>query len=178
MGVSQFLFSFKGRIPRSTYWLKFIIPYLVGCILAIKLDSSVGAIELDGSDPTTGPFFSLFFILSLCPLIAVTVKRLHDRNRSAWFVLLNFIPFLNLWIMVETGFLVGTGPNKYGADPLDKIENRSTAYEDIDEEKPIDDQTESVNNETDITTKLKQLKVLFDEGILTEKGVEKCRAEA
>ena len=159
MGISQFLFSFKGRIPRSPYWLKWAIPLFVLGILAIILDVSFGTIELDNSEEPGGPFLGLLIILSLYPSIAVTAKRLHDRNRSAWFMLLGFIPLLNIWLMIECAFLEGTkGQNKYGADPLGKIEKESTAYKNIDEEKQIDDQTESVKNETDVATKLRQIK--------------------
>ena len=48
------------------------------------------------------------------------VKRWHDRDKSGWFVLVNFIPFIGtIWALVELGFLRGTmGPNRFGPDPL------------------------------------------------------------
>ena len=121
MGIIHFLFSFKGRIPLLAYWLKWVIPYfLVVSILATIL---YGKKE---------PFLGSFLILSLYPWIAVTVKRFHDRNRSAWFMLIGFIPLLNWWPIVECLFLRGTmGQNKYGADPLTKEQiNARKAKED------------------------------------------------
>lgn len=61
-------------------------------------------------------------LMSYCGL-AVAAKRLHDRDRSAWWMATLCIPFLGiifaLWLMVETWFLRGTvGPNRFGPDPL------------------------------------------------------------
>jgi uncharacterized membrane protein YhaH (DUF805 family) len=54
-------------------------------------------------------------VLAIYPSIAVSVKRAHDRDRSGWFVLLGLVPLVNLWVVVELGFLAGTpGANTYG----------------------------------------------------------------
>jgi uncharacterized membrane protein YhaH (DUF805 family) len=52
--------------------------------------------------------------------IIVQIKRWHDRDKSGWWVLINFIPIVGgLWSLVECGFLKGTdGPNQFGPDPL------------------------------------------------------------
>jgi len=51
--------------------------------------------------------------------IALHVKRLHDRNRSAWWMLFSLVPVIGLvWLVVQVGFLRGTlGPNRFGEDP-------------------------------------------------------------
>lgn len=50
----------------------------------------------------------------------IEVKRCHDRGRSGWFLLINFIPIIGaLWLWVELCFLRGTkGPSRFGPDPL------------------------------------------------------------
>ena len=96
--------------------------------------------------------FIVVAIAVLTSCLAIGVTRLHDRNKSAWWVLLfYFCPpivetlaslnaldsamvFLNilslaisLWAFVELGFLRGTfGPNRYGPDPLDDAAYLST----------------------------------------------------
>lgn len=52
--------------------------------------------------------------------LALQVKRWHDRDKSAWWLLMNFVPFIGaIWVLVECGFLRGTeGQNSYGPDPL------------------------------------------------------------
>ena len=51
--------------------------------------------------------------------ICVLGKRWHDRNKSAWWILIAFIPIIGaLWFLIECGFLKGTvGPNRFGDDP-------------------------------------------------------------
>jgi len=85
-------------------------------IIALLLDSAVGAYdETVGMGVASG----LFALLALYPSIAVSVKRCHDRNRSGWFLLIGLIPLVNLWVLVELGFLRGTpGENRFGSDPL------------------------------------------------------------
>ena len=50
---------------------------------------------------------------------ALNVKRLHDRNKSAWWVIVTFLPYIGpIFVIVELGILDGTkGPNQFGADP-------------------------------------------------------------
>ncbi|MFT6862889.1 MAG: uncharacterized membrane protein YhaH (DUF805 family), partial [Akkermansiaceae bacterium] len=52
--------------------------------------------------------------------LALQGKRWHDRGKSGWMILVNFIPLVGgIWALVECGFLSGTpGPNQYGPDPL------------------------------------------------------------
>ena len=109
MSPSDLLFSFKGRIPRSTYWLRYQLPYVGIYILVIIVDAAIGI----------GILSVIFSLLALYPSIAVEVKRCHDRNRSGWFLLVAFIPLVNLWLLIKLAFLRGTvGANQYGPDPL------------------------------------------------------------
>ena len=52
--------------------------------------------------------------------LAIAAKRWHDRGKSAWWILVAFVPVIgSLWYLIECGFLKGTtGPNAYGSDPL------------------------------------------------------------
>jgi uncharacterized membrane protein YhaH (DUF805 family) len=52
--------------------------------------------------------------------LAIGVKRWHDRNKTGWWMLINFVPVIGpFWYLIECGFLKGTsGPNTYGPDPL------------------------------------------------------------
>jgi uncharacterized membrane protein YhaH (DUF805 family) len=99
-------FSLKGRVNRR--------PYFFTSLLVAAISESRKLVP-DG------------FLIIYLPLIAVTlyvavalgIKRCHDRNRTGWFMLVNFIPLICLWPLVELVFLKGTeGPNEYGPDPL------------------------------------------------------------
>ncbi len=111
--IFEILFSFKGRISRSTYWC-FLVPYL---IIVIVLSAMVGGIL----NPDKNGFFFIFLIISCISTFAVGTKRLHDSNRSGWFMLIAFIPIIAfLWLLI-LGFIKGTsGNNLYGPDPLIK----------------------------------------------------------
>jgi uncharacterized membrane protein YhaH (DUF805 family) len=54
----------------------------------------------------------------LLPSIAVTVRRLHDTNRTGWWILISFLPLIGgIWLLVLT-VLDGTpANNRFGPDP-------------------------------------------------------------
>jgi uncharacterized membrane protein YhaH (DUF805 family) len=116
MNYSQLLFSFEGRIPRSTYWLKYMIPLFLILLASWLLDVILGTSFTPGN---VGLIYSLVVLVSIYSSLAVNVKRCHDRGRSGWFILLLLVPLLNLWPIIELYFLRGTlGANQYGPDPL------------------------------------------------------------
>lgn len=109
------LFSFEGRIGRQSYWLR-------GLALA---GVNVVAAVLFGLASNGGAAAFVFAVLGIALYaastfagLATSVKRLHDRGRSGWFMLIAFVPFLGIWLLIETGFLAGSQtPNEYG-DPI------------------------------------------------------------
>jgi uncharacterized membrane protein YhaH (DUF805 family) len=94
--LAELYFSPMGRISRSQYWLKFFLPYIV---LTVALET-VGAIG--GVDSTLNAVISvirgLLSLVVLWPSIAILVKRMHDRNKSAWYLLAQFVPSILLVI--------------------------------------------------------------------------------
>ena len=131
--LSNLLFSTEGRITRSTYWL-FSFAYFVLSIIAIVIDLLIGTFD----DSTgIGLFTTILALAGAFPAIAVQVKRLHDRDRSGWFLLLGIIPFVSIWVGIELGFLQGTsGSNQYGPDPTRHNRQRSMKMYEIDEIPP------------------------------------------
>ena len=111
--LKRYLFSFKGRATRLEYWMYNVALICVSFILGfifIALGDEVGGIVL--------VVFYLFFIWSL---IAIQVKRWQDRDKSGWWILINFIPIIGFWAVIENGFLPGTeGKNRFGEDPLER----------------------------------------------------------
>ena len=119
MDPKQFYFSFRGRVNRSAYWLKWVLPtygisVLMGlmCMLVVSLGGDTTALVGFFILITLGPFFYIH--------LAVGAKRYHYRDKSAWWLLIAFIPIIgSIWQFVELGFLKGTdGPNRFGPDPL------------------------------------------------------------
>ncbi len=112
--VRWLLFSTKGRLSRGGYWLGIIIAFvlfvLVGATSTTMLDIATG-------EPTSSlSFFGfLLMVLFFWVSIAVSVKRYHDRGKSAWWVLIALIPAIGpLWQFIELGFFPGNrAPNQY-----------------------------------------------------------------
>ena len=64
--------------------------------------------------------FGLLWLAIIIPSLAVTVRRLHDQDKTGWLVLLGLIPFVGGLILLVFMLLEGTkGPNQYGPDPKD-----------------------------------------------------------
>ena len=115
--------DFSGRSRRKEYW-SFFLFVVIGEIVCMILDSALGLggtttsqSEFGGgtasaSFSSTGGLLTLIFVLAmLIPGIAVAIRRVHDSDKSGWFVL---VPIYNLILM----FMEGTrGPNRFGPDP-------------------------------------------------------------
>jgi len=111
MNWQQFLFSFRGRVSRQQFWLMFL--------LSLPFITAASVVNGDFERVTAWPG-CLFLLPILWPGLAVSVKRWHDRDKSGWWYLINFIPLVGaIWALVENGFLKGTtGQNRFGPDPL------------------------------------------------------------
>ena len=152
MTLMDLYFSPSGRINRSTFWLKGVLPYwLIGTVISGAIFFMLAQMQAPGywgyslfDVYITNPigFIGLLFtdyILLLLVLLALNaiqwwivfalrVKRLHDRDKSAWWILLwdgifiigwflLLIPSLAvvIWMFIELGCLEGTpGRNLYG----------------------------------------------------------------
>lgn len=116
MSLAKFLFSTKGRIPRSTYWY-YIFGFIGVSFVASFIDVLFGTIDENSG---YGLFSGLLSLVGIFSGAVVAIKRCHDRNRSAkWLILVSLIPLFNLWVVFELAFLEGTdGDNQYGPDPL------------------------------------------------------------
>ncbi|WP_442800310.1 DUF805 domain-containing protein [Sphingobium sp. C100] len=100
--------------------------FFLGYMLAAAALGIVGVL-LGGfpAGTASGGGASLFMILLgllvlalIIPSFAVQVRRFHDQDKSGWFVLLNFIPYVGGLIVLVFMFLEGTkGENRYGPDP-------------------------------------------------------------
>jgi uncharacterized membrane protein YhaH (DUF805 family) len=115
--------DFSGRSRRKEYWMFVLFQILVLVplmLVAIALDGTSG----DASDPFSGGLtlavLGIYFLVFLIPGLAVQVRRFHDQDKSGWFILLGFIPYIGGLILLVFMCLPGTrGPNRFGPDPKD-----------------------------------------------------------
>ncbi|HEX8485641.1 DUF805 domain-containing protein [Sphingomonas sp.] len=122
--------EFSGRSRRKEYWM-FVLGYLIVGVIAGVLFAILSG-GMDETGPGTGMTI-LFVIAGLAllalfiPSLAVQVRRFHDQDKSGWFVLLGFIPYIGGIIVLVFMCLPGTvGANRFGPDPKD--ENLSDVF--------------------------------------------------
>lgn len=134
--------QFSGRSRRKEFWMFMLLNFIVMIVASGLIISGVGGAEsmeqIALGAATGGPLAILggiiwlvWFLAAFIPGIAVTVRRLHDRNMSGWwylgFFLLSLIPFIG--VIVSIGFLVvlvldgTTGPNRFGDDPKGRLDS-------------------------------------------------------
>jgi uncharacterized membrane protein YhaH (DUF805 family) len=106
-GFSNYV-NFSGRSARSEYWF-WVLFVFIADIVAIAIDAAIGKQIIS----------SLFGLAVLLPGLAVTVRRLHDLDRTGWWIFLGLIPLVGAIILIIWFCSKGTdGPNRFGPDPL------------------------------------------------------------
>jgi uncharacterized membrane protein YhaH (DUF805 family) len=113
--------DFTGRARRSEYWL-FTLFILIVEVVYLALMGVSGGIGENGQMNALGMalsgLYAIFILAVIVPSIAVAFRRLHDTDRSAWWLLIAFIPFIGGLVLLVFYVLPGTtGPNKFGPDP-------------------------------------------------------------
>ncbi|MEU5961823.1 DUF805 domain-containing protein [Micromonospora parva] len=110
---SQYV-GFSGRARRSEYWWFTLFTFLVSIAAAI-LDSALG-LTFEGS--STG-FIGLVASLALVlPGLAVAVRRLHDTDRTGWWLLIGLVPLVGAIVLIVFFVSDSTpGANRFGPSP-------------------------------------------------------------
>jgi uncharacterized membrane protein YhaH (DUF805 family) len=113
-GLKQYA-VFRGRARRPAYWWFFVIYLLISVVLAV-VDAIIGQYD---SATGVGLLSGLFGLATLLPAWGLTVRRLHDTDRSGWWLLVTLLPVLGAIVMLVFAASAGTrGDNRYGPDPL------------------------------------------------------------
>ena len=100
--------TFEGRARRKEYWF-FVLFYFVIAVVISVVEGMLG---------TGGLLAGLFALGMLLPNLAVTVRRLHDTDRSGWWILINLVPLIGWIVSLVFMCTAGTaGSNRFGADP-------------------------------------------------------------
>ena len=108
--------DFDGRAARSEFWWWVVFVALVQFAAAIVLTIILIIFQNVGFLQWLSVLIFMVVVLAfILPSIAVSVRRLHDRDLSGWFYLLSFVPFGGLVLFIFY-VLPGTpGPNRYDA---------------------------------------------------------------
>ena len=129
--IREMFFSWEGRLNRKAYILRCLALGLIMTaiyILLMVFAFTTAAAQMGNGIPMMGngiPMmgaFSATYILYLPFIISgylLAIRRLHDLDLSAFFILLSFVPVVSFFFALYVIFKKGTeGPNSYGPDPL------------------------------------------------------------
>ncbi|MBC3811708.1 DUF805 domain-containing protein [Undibacterium aquatile] len=104
--------GFSGRARRKEYWFFLLFNILISTGLTL-VDGITGSINISSGMGFLGGLYTLGTFI---PAIAVTIRRLHDTNRSGWWMLIALIPLIGAIVLLV--FLASEGQkteNRYGA---------------------------------------------------------------
>jgi uncharacterized membrane protein YhaH (DUF805 family) len=99
--------KFDGRASRPMYWW-WVLFAIIAAVAANIVDAIIGA-----------PIFSVIVGLGLLlPGLSVSIRRLHDTNRTGWWILIGLIPLIGAIILIVFYVQEGdAGENQYGPPP-------------------------------------------------------------
>lgn len=104
--------TFSGRARRKEYW-QFVLIHLIAGV--------IGGVLMSIVPDLAGPLTILWMVYALAvfiPNLALSVRRLHDTDRSGWWLLIALVPFIGGIVVLVFYCLPGTvGANKFGEDP-------------------------------------------------------------
>ncbi|MFZ7134870.1 DUF805 domain-containing protein [Avibacterium avium] len=110
--------QFNGRARRKEFWwfvaVDFLLYVILGILDFVLLNNDFG-------------FSGVYGLATLIPSLAVRVRRLHDTDRSGWWLLIGFIPVIGFIVLFIFACLDGTrGRNRFGEDPKNPMNEQLT----------------------------------------------------
>lgn len=103
---------FSGRARRTEYWMFVLFNVIVAVVLSF----------VDGLVGSQGALDMLYGLAALIPGIAVSVRRLHDTDRSGWWLLVGLIPLVGTIVLLVFMVQDSTpGQNEFGANPKEEM---------------------------------------------------------
>jgi uncharacterized membrane protein YhaH (DUF805 family) len=96
--------DFTGRAPRAEYWW-YVLALIVAFIVLGVVESILGIHHMIFY--SYGPLTALLWLATIVPSIAVGVRRLHDTNRSGWWILLPIIPYALAIVIAGPAIIAG-----------------------------------------------------------------------
>jgi uncharacterized membrane protein YhaH (DUF805 family) len=106
--------DFRGRSRRSEYWY-YTLANLIVAILLVVVEMILG---IGGDDGASGPLSLIYSLVTIVPGLSLSFRRLHDIGRSAWWLLLTFIPIIGWGVLLYWAIKNGDpNRNDFGPDP-------------------------------------------------------------
>lgn len=114
--------KFSGRSSRSEYWWYALFYGVIAIVIyLVEGGTTTTTTTVDGMSAAyaAGPVGSIWVLANLLPSIAIGVRRLHDKDRSGWWLLIALVPLVGALVLLYWFVTRGTeGANRFGPDPL------------------------------------------------------------
>jgi uncharacterized membrane protein YhaH (DUF805 family) len=109
--------EFSGRSRRMEYWMFTLVHGIIILVLVLGI-TGFGIMKQPAIGATSGLIAGAYGLAALIPCFAVTVRRLHDTDKSGWWILISLVPIVGGIALLVMTVLDGTrGSNQYGPDP-------------------------------------------------------------
>ena len=121
--------DFQGRASRSEYWLFALLIFLVALGLAILNAVVMGVTGSAQPNVLILLLYGVFLLATIIPSLSVTFRRLHDTDRSAWWILIGLVPLIGSIALLVFYCLPSTpGPNRFGPAPGASPDDLQTTF--------------------------------------------------
>jgi uncharacterized membrane protein YhaH (DUF805 family) len=112
--VMRRYFEVSGRSNRYEFWMFVLIYFIISMVATGNDDGILGHSFATG----VGILSSLVTLVHFVPSITVGIRRLHDTDRSGWWILIAFVPLIGfIWLIVLYCFEGTLGSNRFGPRP-------------------------------------------------------------
>jgi uncharacterized membrane protein YhaH (DUF805 family) len=103
--------EFSGRATRTQYWMFVLWNLVVSIVIGILA-------PLIFSENIANIIGYLYLLAVIIPSLAILARRLHDIDRSGWWILIGFVPLIGAIVLIIFAVLDSTpGTNSYGPNP-------------------------------------------------------------
>ena len=120
LGALKKYATFSGRARRKEYWMFFLFNLIAGLVIGL-IDRLLGTqypVSFRTVVVNYGVISSIYSLLMILPGLAVTVRRLHDVDKSGGWIFISLVPAIGgIWLLILM-LIEGTkGANRFGSVP-------------------------------------------------------------
>lgn len=106
--IKNHYFDFEGRATRKQFWM-FVLFYILAAIVIAVVESMIGMEDI---------LTSVYGLALLLPYLGLAARRLHDINKSGWWLLIGIVPVIGFIVLLIFYVKEGdAGANQYGPSP-------------------------------------------------------------
>ncbi len=120
MNILKEIYHTEGRLNRLKFLKYYLGVTVMGASATFVTSCMATFLTGDPNGSLVNMVTTIWAIAASVGAFMLIIRRLHDLNKSGWYILITFVPLIGLIFLIYLFFAPGQiGWNKYGADPLD-----------------------------------------------------------